>query len=217
MLTHSDDLRIWPGLARRDLTLGGSVEILSSTGTYVCTAYKLALVVLSPMFRAYFEGNPSATSVEVADPKIEPSAIIHVMQWVRIIVDTPSASFGVKTPQNDEHLIKVRYAAVKLGMELFVRHFNRMYKQRLRDRMPSSAECETLERLALSDKDDLISAAGERLAYMRRRKFLDGYEMAALREFLGKNERMARAVDMADERTYHARRQQTRRDVVWEG
>ncbi|KAF1919210.1 hypothetical protein BDU57DRAFT_545920 [Ampelomyces quisqualis] len=207
ILTYGTDIRIWPAPARHDLTLAGTVLVLSSTSAPICKAYKLVLFVTSPHFRAYFESNPSATSVEIADPNIDLPAIMHVMQWVQIVVDNPTAKFGIKVPGGNEDIVKVRYAAVKLGLELYVRHFVRIYKDRLRDRMPSSAECELVERMALDDGDDVVCAVGERLAHLRRRQVLDMYEVAALEEFLSKHEVMARAVFAADERVKHARHQ----------
>jgi hypothetical protein len=48
------DLRNWSASARKELRLGGNVDVLNGMGNVIGTAPKLALVVASPVFRAHF-------------------------------------------------------------------------------------------------------------------------------------------------------------------
>jgi hypothetical protein len=192
------DLRNWSGSARRELLVGGWVNVLNGKGNLIAASPKLALVVASPVFRNYFEANPKATQVRLTNPNFEHAAVNLLVQWVTAIANHPSGRFGPDAPQDHMHLIKARYVAHKLGMEYCVGHFNMKYKQALRERTPSTNECILHERLFLGDKDELLTAVGSRLAYIRRRNLFNDAQLAALARFCQNNEHVGQAVDAAD-------------------
>jgi hypothetical protein len=200
------DLRNWSASARKELRLGGNVDVLNGMGNVIGTAPKLALVVASPVFRAHFEAHPEAPRVKVTDPNFEDCAVKALVQWVTSITNHSTGKFAVELPQNDMDVLKVRYVAFKLGMEYIVIHFGRNYKGNHRHRTPSSGECALVERLFLGEGNEVLMAVGERMAYMRRRRQFNADQLAAVTKFFNENEHVGNAVNAADARAYNSRK-----------
>ncbi|KAH7392191.1 hypothetical protein DE146DRAFT_133153 [Phaeosphaeria sp. MPI-PUGE-AT-0046c] len=200
-----NDIRKWPDLARKELIVGAPIKILDAKGNIMSTAPKLALVVVSPNFREHFCAEPDASEVMVYDTMIEADAVQHIIKWVNDLTKKPNGKFGVSVPNTDINLIKTRYAALKFGMEAYVRHFNRLYKESLRARIPTFDECLLVALYATGDDDDLMMAVGERLGYLRRRNRFSEEESVELAKFLTYHDRVCKAVDKADARALRAR------------
>lgn len=203
MSTLSHDMRQWPAGPRREIALSDVVTIVNQKDEVISVAPKLALVVVSSVFRDYFDANPGAKGYKIP-AIIDDEAFKALVEWLTSIT-RGGDKFGVALPTSNMDLIKVRHAAHTLGMEQYVRHFCRAYKDHLRRRTPLMDECELVERLALEPVDDLLVALGERLAYLRRRGEFNEEFIAMLAEFMKVHPKLARAVFAADERSARAR------------
>jgi len=199
-----NDIRQWSGTTRRELELSEQVDIVNDNGDFIATAPKLALVVVSSVFRDHFNNTPEAKFVKI-DPSLDDSAVAFLAAWVKAIVRS-TGKFGVGLPPLNTDLIKVRHAAHFLGMELYVRHFQKAYKDDLRNRTPPMEECVLLERCVVGPVDDMMTGLGERLAYLRRRGDFDAGSIAKLAEFLQGHPVIAQAVYDADVRAAKARK-----------
>jgi hypothetical protein len=199
-----DDIRKWNASARKELRYGGDVDVLDANHDIIGSAPKLALVVVSTTFRDYLENKPEATQVKIALPDVEDDAVAVLIKWTNTMVHNVSAKFGVGIPGFNVDLIKVRFAAHKLGMEKYISHFGRAYKDGLRYRTPPSEECALLERLAIGADDDLVNGAGARLAHLRRTRQFDAATLSSLTVFLNANAKMRAAVQAADSRSRRA-------------
>ena len=204
-LKNGHDIRQWSGTARKELILGGDVDIVNTDGDIIGTAPKLALVVVSSAFRAHLEKVPDADKIKVSHSAIDQDSIRFLLDWVKSILRS-SAKFGVGIPGSNIDLIKVRHTANLLEMDLYVRHFTKAYKEDLRNRIPPTSECELLERRAVGASDEMITAVGERLAYLRRRGEFNAASVAALAAFLDTHDKIRKAVNDADLRAAHTRR-----------
>lgn len=200
-----NDIRNWPDLTRKELLLSDPVTILDAEGDIMATAPKLTLVVVSPVFREYFTAHPEALQVMVYISDIEAVAVQHIVKWIDGITTKHDRRFGIGVPITDVELIKVRYAACKFGMETYVRHFIRPYRESLRARVPTFDECILVARLAICEDDELLVALGERLGYLRRMNRFTEREEVELQEFLEEHEEVRNAVEKADARTKRAR------------
>lgn len=200
-----NDIRDWPDLARKELLLSDSVDILNAEGDIMSSAPRLALVFVSPVFREHFCASPDATEVMVYVTDIEAPAVHHIVKWIDAITTKLDGKFGINVPQTDIDLVKVRYAAYKFGMEMYVRHFVRPYRESLRTRVPTFDECVLVAHYAVCEEDELLVAVGERIGYLRRRKRFTEGEEAELAEFLEAHEMVREAVEKADARSARAR------------
>lgn len=89
MTALGGDLRKWNGSARKELRYGGDI-----TGT----APKLALVVVSSVFRDYLENKPDAVQVKIVLAGVEDAAVAVLLKWTNTMVNNLSAKFGVGIP-----------------------------------------------------------------------------------------------------------------------
>lgn len=199
-LKGGKDIRNYSGTARKELLHGGTVEVIGKNGeTLIGEAPKLALVVVSTVFRDYFEQNPTASSVKVAYEFVGEDAVAKVLTWVNTIVRA-TGKFGINIPDSNVDLIMVRYAAQALGMDLYVSHFVKAYKDDLRLRTPPKEECALLAHSTVYKQDDLVNDLGGRITYLRRTRAFDKNGLAFLNEFLKANEKIGAAVQEADAR-----------------
>ena len=194
-----DDIRKWSATAR-NLRHVGTVDVEDEQGNLIGTAPKLALLVVSTVFRQHFVKSPDSTKVKISTPKIENAAMALILKWVHTMIGNPTAKHGLHIPGPNIDLIKVRYAAIKLGMGQYIGHFNRAYKNDLRARTPTQDECIVLERLAIDSDDELVVAAGERLGYLRRTRQMLPVTITALAAFLESSPNMRASVEAADHR-----------------
>ncbi|KAH7070670.1 hypothetical protein BKA63DRAFT_392039, partial [Paraphoma chrysanthemicola] len=166
-LKDGKDIRAWSTNARKELSTSSEVDVVNVKGDIIGTAPKLALVVVSRVFREHFEAHPEATQVKITSLSIDSQAVSVLLVWVHSILRN-AGTFGVAIPKPPlpSYLIKVRHAAYKLGMEQYTRHFQKVYKDNLRGRSPLPTECNLLERLAVEPADDMVTGVGERLAYL---------------------------------------------------
>jgi hypothetical protein len=203
-LKDGHDIRSWSATARKELTASSDVDVMNQQGDIIGTAPKLGLVVVSRVFRAHLEAHPDVQQVKVSSPSIDEQAVGVLLAWVKSILRT-GGKFGVGVPGSPTQLIKIRHAAHKLGMEQYVRHFQKVYKDGLRTRYPLPDECDLIERLAVGPVDDMVTSVGERLAYLRRRGEFDAASIAALAEFIKTHPMIQKAVLDADLRAAHVR------------
>jgi hypothetical protein len=183
--------------------MSDAVTIMNQNGNVIAAAPKLALVVVSSVFRDFFETNSEAKGCKIPS-SVDDAAVVALVAWLKAIT-TSVGKFGVSLPNSNEDLIKTRHAAYTLGMELYVRHFCKAYKDDLRNRTSSMVECDIAERIALEPVDDLLIALGERLAYLRRRREFNENSIAKLAEFLKTHPKLAQSVNAADTRAALAR------------
>lgn len=198
--TFGANLRLWPSSARKELTHGPSVEIVSRAHGLIGTAPKLLLTVVSPSFRSFFASSLNATTITIQDTNVPPASISALLKWAKELIDFPTAKHGVKMPESHADVFRLYYAAKKLGMEQYVSYFHRIYRDAVRQRKPSRDECVVLEQLAPGLEGAFIDDAAARLAYLRRNKLLVGGEVKGFAEFLKVNPNMRAAVQYADER-----------------
>ncbi|KAF2824849.1 hypothetical protein CC86DRAFT_383622 [Ophiobolus disseminans] len=203
ILPDGHDIRRWPEKNRKELAVSEVVNLVNENDGIIASAPKLALVVASPDFREFFMKTPDANLVKV-HPSVDEASVRALTAWLTSIVNS-AGKFGVSLPDPNDELIKIRHAAHALGMELFVRHFCKSYKDDLRNRRPSLEECELLERCAVGPVDDMITGMGERLAYLRRRGDFSATFITTLAVFLQAHPVTARAVYDADERAARTR------------
>jgi hypothetical protein len=200
-----DDLHKWNHSALKGVRYSGDIDVVNSKGDILDTAPKLALVVASSVFRQHLEANPTFECVEVKDLNIEEAVVTLLLNYVKTMVGNSTAKFGINISSSNVDLIKLRYAAIKLGMEMYVRHFIRAYKDDVCEHTPPADECVLLKRLCLGPNGDVVNAAGARLAYLHRVKQLNAAGIAALGTFLQGNANLRAAVTTADSRS-HTRR-----------
>jgi hypothetical protein len=200
------DIRTYSASARKELLSGGNIDICKKESSEIIAVVpKLALVVISKTVRDYLVANPDTTTF-FAQAHIEGGAVAHLIKWVNDIIRASDKKFGVPVPIRDDEadhlfIIQVRYAAQVLGMELYVRHFIRAYKESLRQRTPLPYEIETLQHLSHGDvKDDMVEALGERLGYLRRIGQFSASQLPMVQRILTENPKVAKAVQQADER-----------------
>ncbi|KAJ4361984.1 hypothetical protein N0V83_010925 [Neocucurbitaria cava] len=198
------DIRKYSDSARKELLAGGTIQIMSMSGTRVLEEVpKLALVVVSSVFREHLEHNPNATTITVFDPFINYAAVSTLLQWVNTITKS-SGEFSVSVVRRPIAigLIKIYHAAHHLGMERYVDRFSKTYKDGLIERIPITPECLVLERCSLTDCSltDWINALGARLAYLRRVRKLHAVDCAKFQDVFSKCHKLAQAVRDADAR-----------------
>ncbi|KAF2032369.1 hypothetical protein EK21DRAFT_87233 [Setomelanomma holmii] len=198
-LKDGSNICAWSGTARRELFAGGDVDVVDDAGNIIGTSPKLALVVVSRMFREHFEAHPDAKQVKITSTTIDAQAVDVLLGWVKSILNG-NGKWGVSVPASPLRLIKVRHAAYELSMHQYIRHFQRTYKDGLRDRTPNPEECGLMERCAIGPKDDMVTGLGERLAYLRRRGEFNAASIAALADFLKDHPMIKQAVMDADYR-----------------
>lgn len=87
-----------------------------------------------------------------------------------------------------------------LGMDPYVSHFVKAYKNDLYTRIPPSSECTLLVQCTAYKKDDLIDAVGARLAHLRRTGAFKKGALIALNSFLEANKKLDDAIQAADAR-----------------
>jgi hypothetical protein len=193
------NIRNWSRTARKELTYGDRVDIVSIDGDIIGLAPKAALIVMSQAFRAHFEATPESKQIKITDPNIDAQAVFVLLNWIVKTINAgtfrPNEHVRLAIPGSNDDLVKLRYAAHKLGMQQYVAHFAGTYKYNLRSRTPQTAECALLNRMALGVDDELVMAVGGRLAYLRRTKAFNQAQLAALSGFLGTHANIRNAVD----------------------
>ncbi|KAH4112664.1 hypothetical protein HBI24_235800 [Parastagonospora nodorum] len=194
-----DDIRKW-SVTARSLRHGGNVDVEDGQGNLIGTAPKLALLVVSTIFRQHLEDKTDSTKVKISISNIDNAAVAVILKWVNTMIGNPTAKHGIHVPGSNIDLIKVRYAAIKLGMGPYVRHFGRAYQSDLRYRTPTQDECFVLERLATTLNDEFLVHASERLGYLRRTRQMVPDTIAALAAFLESSPYMRASVQLADNR-----------------
>jgi hypothetical protein len=197
------DIRKWSATARRELAASDEVIIYNQQGDAVSAAPKLALVVVSSVFRDFFRDSPDAQGVKFP-AIVDDAAVCTLIAWLRDILHC-GGKFGVSLPTYRTDLLKIRHAAHVLGMDLYTRHFCKAYKDDLRNRTPPIDECELIERIAIEPVDDALIGLGERLAYLRRRGDFNETSITILAQFLTTHPKIAQAVYAADARSAHVR------------
>lgn len=192
------DIRKYSYSARKELLVGGTIQIMSINGkTVLGEVPKLTLVAVSSVFREHLEHKPNATSITVEDISINDAAVSDLLHWVNTITKFPGRS-GVNVVSHPIGLIKTYHAAQLLGMERYVDHFTKAYKDGLRERIPTTVECLVLEHCSLTD---WIDALGARLAYLRRVRKLHAVDCAKFQNVFSKCHKLAQAVRDADARS----------------
>jgi hypothetical protein len=195
----------WSRTARKELTYGDMVDVVNAKGDIIGLAPKVALIVMSQAFRAHFEATPDSAQIKITDANGEDKAVFFLLNWIIKTINTapfrPNEHVRVPIPGSNGDLIKLRYAAHKLGMQHHVTHFPGTYKYHLRDRVPAVEECALLDRLALGTDDELVMAVAGRMAYMRRTGAFNPTQIATLAAFLGTHANIGQAVEAADRRS----------------
>jgi hypothetical protein len=196
------NIRNWSRTARKELTYGDVVDVVNIKGNIIGLAPKAALIVMSQAFRAHFEAAPGSAQIKVTDANVEDKAVFFLLNWIIKTINAgsfrPNEHVSVPIPGSNGDLIKLRYAAHKLGMQQYVAHFPGTYKYHLRDRVPAVEECVLLDRLALGTDDELVMAVGGRMAYLRRTGAFNPSQIATLAAFLGTHANIGQAVEAAD-------------------
>ncbi|KAF1842952.1 uncharacterized protein K460DRAFT_407324 [Cucurbitaria berberidis CBS 394.84] len=194
------DLRKYSKSARKELLLGGTIDIMTKDGKTVIGAVpKLALVVASSTFRTYLEKSPNSSSVKISNTSIDVSAVSVLLIWLNAITKSVG-KYGVTIPDSNDDLIKIRYAAQMLGMDPYVTHLVKAYKDDLRLRTPPPSECTLLEQCTVYKNDEMINAMGARLAYLRRTGSFGKEDLIVLTELFKDNKNIGDAAQRADAR-----------------
>jgi hypothetical protein len=195
-----EKIRNWSRTARKELTLGDMVDVVKASDDIIGLAPKAALIVLSQAFRTHFEAAPESKQIKITDANVDDKAVFCLLNWIVKIINAdafrPNEHVRLAIPCSNDDLIKLRYAAHKLGMQQYVAHFPGTYKYHLRTRTPDMAECALLDRMALGADDELIMAVGGRLAHLRRTGAFNQAQLAALSNFLGTHGNIRNAVDV---------------------
>lgn len=191
-----NDIRHWPLAERALLSVSASVKIVHPNRGIISSAPRLALMVISTFFRNKIIADRTATSITI-DASIDAPAVRELVVFISNAIQTDSRA-GVSVPSNDADLIMVRYAAHMLGMEMYVRHFCKTYKDNLRNRGPDPNEFDLMERCRVDDFDDMMTGLGERVAYKRRKGDYPPVTIASLAAYLQVHESLHKAVMDAD-------------------
>jgi hypothetical protein len=199
------NIRNWSRTARKELTYGDMVDVINAKGDIIGLAPKAALIVMSQAFRAHFEATPDSAQIKITDANVEDKSVFFLLNWTIKTINAgsfrPNEHVRVPIPGSNGNLIKLRYAAHKLGMQHYVAHFPGTYKYHLRDRVPAVEECALLDRLALGTDDELVMAIGGRMAYLRRTGAFNPTQIATLAAFLRTHANIGQAVEAADRRS----------------
>lgn len=201
-LAGGNDVRNWSVSARKELLRGPKITIVNSDNDVLCEAPLLALVVASTTFRQHLQVYPDSKRVKVDADGI---SVRILVDWIKRTLNS-AGKFGVQIPKENHDLIILRNTAQKLGMDMYVAHFLKAYKNTLYTRTPTMAECRLLQNSTVDANDELLLAVGERLAYLRRRKAFSSVQLTALNNFLNTNSKICSAVEAADARVREIRK-----------
>jgi hypothetical protein len=161
-------------------------------------------VVGSEEFRQYFEMNPVATSVKVSHESTDEKAVAVVLKWLNETVHSNNKA-GINVPGFTSDQIKVRRAAQLLGMDMYVKHFRRVYQEGLRSRIPSPDECLLIVKTAIYKDDEMLNALGERLGYLFYTGGFSKEQVEQVTVVINENPKLCKAVENADTRAKYKR------------
>jgi hypothetical protein len=162
------DLYSWSPSARKELMPALKIPLQvgpdASSRVYVP---KLALIVASPVVRAYFEQKPDAVTAKFVDANISLEAVKEIAKWLKDICLEPEVH-GVEMPENIEDMLKLRLTAHTLRMDKYVEHFDYYYVEDVEYRVPDLREIATVVDNTRKDDDHILVALANRLSYLVR-------------------------------------------------
>jgi hypothetical protein len=85
-------------------------------------------------------------------------------------------------------------------MDMYVKHFRKVYQEGLRSRIPSPDECLLVEKTAIYKHDDMVNALGERLGYLFRTGGFSKEQAEHVTAVINENPKLRNAVENADSR-----------------
>ncbi|KAH7136117.1 hypothetical protein B0J11DRAFT_519979 [Dendryphion nanum] len=153
------------------------------------------LMAVSLKARERFTKSPYAAFFDIPESTIDINAVKYVLDWVQAMF-TSRHVFSIKLTNDDVLNVKIRNAAILMGMKRYVAHFTRQYCDRIREGFPTFDTMIAIEEHTVDDEDKLFVCLVHNLAHARRINRNSTPE--AMEKFLAKHARLRHAIDKLD-------------------
>ncbi|KAF2009143.1 hypothetical protein BU24DRAFT_455698 [Aaosphaeria arxii CBS 175.79] len=125
---------------------------------------KHMFMAVSSKAREHFLNCPADSFFDVADNNIDPADVKDIVAWFTAIGTCKGDTYSLKIQPNHEHNVKLRYAAIVLGMEGYVRHITKHLCDQVREGAVPISLVRSIVHFT-SDNDSLMKCLVNNLAH----------------------------------------------------
>lgn len=162
---NGDDLSSWSASARKELTPALMVPLQVGSDASSCFYVpKLALIVASPVARAYFQQKPDATTAKFVHADISLEVMKDIAKWLKVACLKPEIP-EMEMPENVKDTMKLRLTAQTLSIDKYVKRFDYYNSEDIEYRVPDTHEITAVVDHTRKDDDPILVALANRLSY----------------------------------------------------